>query len=354
MLTNQSPMTIADYCAAMDRTEIKSNEAYQRSNKVWPPAARSFLIESIILGFPLPKIFLFQHTDLHSKKTIKEIVDGQQRSKTIHDFFHNKLTISKKSEVEGAGGKKYDQLSDDLKGKFLSYQLSIDLFLSATPTEIRQAFRRLNSYTVPLNPEELRHAEYQGEFKWFIYNLTRDYEEALLRLKVFTEKQIIRMQDEKLFADCTYAYLHGWKTTKSKELESLYKLYDKEFDLATSIRPSLGNALDFVLELNEVHGSALMKPHIFHTLLIAIAHYLEPIASLSEIPETVGPRVPMVRDIVSTNLTTLAEGLEAEEGDKKFERFESFFKACADKTNTGDQRINRFVWLFNALKPELL
>ena len=98
MQTNQSPMAVADYCAAMDRLEIKSNDTYQRSSKVWPPAARSFLIESIILGFPLPKIFLFQNTDLTSKKTIKEIVDGQQRSKTIYDFFHNRLVISKTSE----------------------------------------------------------------------------------------------------------------------------------------------------------------------------------------------------------------------------------------------------------------
>src|SRR5438034_1088978 len=106
-------MTVADYCAAMDRKEISPNNEYQRSDKVWPPSARSFLVETILLGFPIPKIFLFQKTDLKSKKTIKEVVDGQQRSKTIHDFFHNKLVLSKRSEIESARGKTYDQLSDD-------------------------------------------------------------------------------------------------------------------------------------------------------------------------------------------------------------------------------------------------
>ncbi len=72
----QSPMTIADYCAAMTRREISTNSEYQRSDKVWPPAARSFLIETILQGYPIPKIFLFQITDLKSKKTVKEIVDG--------------------------------------------------------------------------------------------------------------------------------------------------------------------------------------------------------------------------------------------------------------------------------------
>lgn len=351
MQTNQSPMTVADYCAAMDRSEIRSNDTYQRSNKVWPPAARSFLIESIVLGFPLPKIFLFQHTDLLSKKTVKEIVDGQQRSKTIHDFFHNKLTISKTSEVETARGKRYDGLSDDLKGKFLSYQLSIDLFIAATPTEIRQAFRRLNSYTVPLNAEELRHAEYQGAFKWFVYELTRDREELLLKLGVFTEKQVIRMQDEKLFADCIYTILNGWKTTKAKELTSLYKTYDKEFDVAGNVGARLNEALDFLLGIEEIHGTDLMKPHVFHTLLIAVAHYLDPVPALEKVEATAGPRLPLVKDIYLTNLSALAESLESDQPDKKLEGFRT---ACAEATNTGDQRLRRFVWLFNALKPELM
>ena len=85
MFTVQSPMTVADYCAGLDRGELQVNQLYQRSDKVWPPAARSFLIETIILGYPLPKIFLFQKTDLKSKKTVKEIVDGQQRTRADQD-----------------------------------------------------------------------------------------------------------------------------------------------------------------------------------------------------------------------------------------------------------------------------
>ena len=64
--TVQSPLTVADYCAAVGRNEIQPNYDYQRSDAVWPPAARSFLIETILLGYPLPKMFLFQKTDLKS------------------------------------------------------------------------------------------------------------------------------------------------------------------------------------------------------------------------------------------------------------------------------------------------
>lgn len=351
MQTVQSPMTIADYCAAMNRNEIQSNDDYQRSNKVWPPAARSFLIESIILGFPLPKIFLFQKTDLVSKKTIKEIVDGQQRSKTIIDFFNNKIAISKKSEVEEARGKRYDQLSDELKGSFLSYQISIDLFLSASSHEIRQAFRRLNSYTVPLNPEELRHAEYQGTFKWFVYELTRDFEKALLALKVMGEKQMLRMQDEKLFAEIAFSFIHGIKTTKAKELTSLYKDFDKEFDRAAEIRERVERSMDLILGMPELAGTALMKPHIFHTLVVAISHLQDPLPSLADIEGIDVPQAQFDKEVAVSNLTALAEAVEAE---LPPEKFVSFVQACADKTNTGEQRKSRVKWLYRALLPEVI
>jgi len=75
--------TVADYCKDINNGDIVVNRDYQRSDKVWPPAARSYLIESILLGYPIPQLYLYPKTDLKSKKTIREIVDGQQRSQAI-------------------------------------------------------------------------------------------------------------------------------------------------------------------------------------------------------------------------------------------------------------------------------
>src|SRR2546425_1264912 len=144
-------LTISDYCNAMVRNEIVVNRNYQRSDQVWPPAAKSFLIETILLGFPIPKLSLYQVTDVKSKKTYKEIVDGQQRSQTILEFFQNSLSISRHSELDRAAGKVYRDLEDDDKQQFLDYPLSVDLLLAATEEEVRDTFRRINSYTIPLN-----------------------------------------------------------------------------------------------------------------------------------------------------------------------------------------------------------
>jgi hypothetical protein len=346
----QSPMTIADYCAAMDRGEIETNSEYQRSDKVWPPAARSFLVETILLGFPIPKIFLFQMLDLKSKKTVKEIVDGQQRSKTISDFFHNKLKISQSSELVGARARTYDQLAEELQGRFLNYQLSIDLFVSVSPSEIREAFRRLNSYTVPLNPEELRHAEYQGVFKWFIYHLTREFEEIFLSLGVMTQKNIIRMQDTKLLAECVHSLIHGIQTTKSKELNKLYSDYEKVFADQEAVDGRLKVAIQFIVELPEIHNGPLMAPHIFYALVLAVNQIKAPLDSLRPAFDAPHPFV-FNREVAITNLTELGAALEAEIPEQ---RFMPFVSACSSKTNVDTQRSSRVAWLGKALLPDLL
>src|SRR5690606_35419547 len=182
-------------CEQMSEGKIVVNREYQRSNRVWPTKARSYLIDTIIHGFPVPKLSLYQSTDLKTKKTLKEIVDGQQRSTTILDFLNNEFKISGKSPLSGSY---FSQLDDVAKTAFLDYQISLDIFVSATKEEIRQVFRRINSYTVPLNRQELRHARWQGDFKWFIVEMIEIYASLLKEIGTFTESQLSRMRDASL------------------------------------------------------------------------------------------------------------------------------------------------------------
>src|SRR5689334_15188596 len=105
MQVTPNNLTVADYCHAMQRNEIRVNHEYQRSDKVWPEAARSFLVETILLGYPIPKMFLYQVTDLKSRKTIKEIVDGQQRSQALVDYFAGAYRLSRSIDLEEAKGR---------------------------------------------------------------------------------------------------------------------------------------------------------------------------------------------------------------------------------------------------------
>src|SRR5690348_12000835 len=110
---------VADYCNALLRGEIRVNKQYQRSEKVWPDAARSYLIETILLGYPLPKFYLHQITDLRSRQTVKEIVDGQQRSMAILHYFQDEFRLSRTIETEDAAGRSYNELPEEFKRAFV-------------------------------------------------------------------------------------------------------------------------------------------------------------------------------------------------------------------------------------------
>jgi hypothetical protein len=338
-------MTVAEYCAAMHRNEITVNKNYQRSDQVWPDVARSFLIESILLGFPIPKIYLHSITDLKSRKTIKEIVDGQQRSRAIYDFFYDKFSLSRHLETEELKDLTYSELPDEWQSRFISYSISIDLFLAATPDEVVQVFRRMNSYTVPLNPEELRNAEYQGAFKWFIYEKSGKYAVALTDLGAFGAKGLVRMQDLKLYTEILHAVDHGITTTNKKALDSLYKAYDQEFPKNEEFAKCLDFAFDRITAMTFLKGSNIAKPHMLYSLALAL------IDSMHSIPNFESFELEIDFDSISLErrLLELSAALDLDEEQSENSPFQEFIAASRDRTNVKAQRETRVRWFIKAL-----
>lgn len=340
-------MTAADYCRAIERGEIVVNKDYQRSDKVWPLVARSFLIETVLLNFPIPKLALHQVTDLRSKKTVKAIVDGQQRTRAILDFYLGELRLSRGLELEEAAGRTYSELEDNLQSAFLDYALSFDLFVAATVDDVREVFRRMNLFTVPLNPEEQRHAVFQGRFKWFIHRVARQYDDAFSRIGLFSQKQLVRMADTKLLTEICHAYFYGITTTSKTKLDGLYKAKDKEeaFPEESELEERLTSALDQILEWEEIHDTALMRPHVFYALALATMHVRDPVSKLQELFSS-----PSLSDLheaeVVSNLTALAQALDdpTNAGD-----LAEFAEASSERTNVAEQRIKRFTWCCRAL-----
>jgi hypothetical protein len=338
--------TVADYCRMMKARQVTVNREYQRTNKVWPPSARSYLIDTILCGYPIPKITLFQSTDRETRTTVKEIVDGQQRSRAILDFFDDKLRIT--TSKSDFAGKTYDQLEANVQHSFLDYPLSIDLIVGAEPSDIRQMFRRMNSYTVPLNPEEQRHAIHQGPFKWFIAGLAEDYSDGLKQIGVFTEGNLSRMLDARLFTEIAVAVERGTVTYSRKHLDSIYESYDEEpFPHEQQLEENIANAIDRILGWEELHRTALMKTSTFYSLLLAVLHCQWPIDALQSDYAVENVEIA-ARDIVLDALSLLADAAASEpEGD-----FEAFASATQEGTNTATNRAIRFRCFCKALRGE--
>jgi len=349
MKTVATSMTVVEYCNSMERKEIVVNRDYQRSSTVWPPVARSFLIETILLDFPMPKLSLYQITDLRSRQTYKEIVDGQQRSGTIRDFFNDKLRLSGSLETEDVRGKTYSELSDEYKQRFIDYQISIDLFVATTPDEVREVFRRINSYTVPLNPEEQRHAVYQGAFKWFVHRLSKLFDESFLRIGLFNQRRLVRMADAKLLTEIAHAFLNGIKTTNKGMLNAFYRVKDKEFPEEAALEQRITFAFDQILDWTEIHNGPIMKHYQVYSLVLAITHLVSPIEHLNGIYESPGLKM-LDRDVAVMNLTALADAVESPE---QSIGFDDFINASSSRTNVGEQRAKRFVTFCRALLGEI-
>jgi hypothetical protein len=326
--------TVADYCEMYERKEVRVNRQYQRSDQVWPRAAQSFLIETILLNFPIPKLFLHQQTDLRTRRPVKEIVDGQQRTRAIVDYYNDEYRLTSNVSHEDAKGKRFSELPEELQNQYRDYGLHFDLFVGATDEDVREVFRRMNSFTVPLNPEEQRHAEFQGEFKWFMRNISTAYAEALRHAGVFTQKSLVRMQDQKLLTEITSAYFDGIKTTNKRTLDAVYRNHDKPEDFPNEeqaeLERRLRTALDELFGWHDLYDTPLMKPHQVYSLVLALMHMREPLTQLQGIYEGDDAQIAD-EDVVLVNLTRLAELLEEDEelaGDLR-----QFVRASSEQTN---------------------
>lgn len=345
--------TVAEYCEMYDRKDVRVNRQYQRSDEVWPRTAQSFLIETILLNFPIPKLFLHQHTDLRTSKTLRDIVDGQQRTKAVVDFFHNEYRLTKNVTTEEAVGRSFSELPDEMQRQFLDYGLNFDTFVGATDGEVREVFRRMNSFTVPLNFEEQRHALYQGEFKWFMNRLAAGYTEAFRTAGIFNQKSLVRMQDQKLLTEIVSAVLSGISTTNRRTLDNVYRDHDKPESFQESQQADLGRrlrrGLDTMFQWTDLHRTPLMRPHETYSLVLAIMHFQEPWETLSA--WYTGPLQMAPSDLILVNLSRLAEALER--GEEANPVLLAFVRASSERTNVISQRGARFKWFCEALADQL-
>ena len=101
---------------------------YQR-DFTWDEDRQSKLIESIILGLPIPFIFVAENRD-----SSWEIVDGSQRIRTIHSFVTNGLQLQNLKSITSLNGYTFKELDKSRQGKILSTALRI-IVLSEEKTD---------------------------------------------------------------------------------------------------------------------------------------------------------------------------------------------------------------------------
>ena len=349
---NTITWTVAEYCSAFNRKEVLVDRRYQRNSKVWPKRAQSYLIETILKGFPIPKLALHQTTDLKSKKTLKYIIDGQQRTNAIVEFFNDDLRLSQSLDLHEARGKRFAGLDAELKQAFLSYPVQLDMFEATREEAVREYFRRINSFTAPLNSEEKRNAQYQGNMKWFMIHLAEQYSDSMVLLETLTEKQVVRMADQKLLAEIVHALLEGVQTTDARKLNVMYRSYEKsDVPSQSEMEESIKRAFDWVFGWHRIQETGIVKKgYNLYSLLLAIIAIEGKWRTLEGI---VGGIEGKIEAGSEDRLLELADALMQDEEDEGAESdFVDFVRAARSKTNTREQRETRIRAIAEALTGE--
>ena len=152
-----------------ERDTIDMSPAYQREGKLWSTRDKAFLIDSILNGYDIPKIYLadFRYVNTLPNKHRKQfaVIDGRQRLEALFAFFDDDLKLNsdfvwlddRRLEL---GGKTYKQLRESfpsVASRFDNYNLSVVGVVTDDAARINELFVRLNRGK-PLTGAEIRNA----------------------------------------------------------------------------------------------------------------------------------------------------------------------------------------------------
>ena len=136
---------------------------YQRAF-VWADERQSRFLESVILGLPIPFMFMADTED-----GTLEVVDGAQRLNTLSVFMKDKLRLSKLGELSTLTGLVYSELPPSQQRKFKNRTIRMIVLSDKTTADAKfSVFERINTGSDALKHSEVRKGAYSGPFYSFV------------------------------------------------------------------------------------------------------------------------------------------------------------------------------------------
>jgi hypothetical protein len=166
---SEEPFSVFEYLRQLNKGKINIYPDFQR-NKVWKVEQQSCFIESILLNFPLPPIYLNE-----TKEATYIVIDGLQRSTTLAEFYMNKFSLCELKALPQYNSKFFKDLPDILQSKFENKKLNIFVLKPSTPmVVIYDLFNRINTGGTQLNRQEVRNCIFMGKSTELLKNLAAE------------------------------------------------------------------------------------------------------------------------------------------------------------------------------------
>ncbi len=233
------------------REFIDTSPDYQRPY-VWGTSQKQLLIDTILRGYDIPKLYLRVIDDNNF-----EVIDGQQRIRTIWDFYDDKFAISQNAEPvndKKIAGLRYSQL--DFKTKLIldKYNLDFALVSNCSEDEIREMFLRLQNGTT-LKAQEIRNA-IPGKMRDFVKTVSSH---EFFKKVVFEDKRF--SHDHVAAQMCLLAINGGLCNVKDKDLNNMY-YNNKDFNDQSSVAKKVTSTLNYLNMMYDGQSPVLKRYNV--------------------------------------------------------------------------------------------
>jgi Protein of unknown function DUF262 len=284
-------LSFRELISRYDENELVKPELQR--HYVWDKTEASRFIDSVLLGLPVPSIFLAKTKD---EKLL--IIDGYQRIMTVRDYvkgiFSKDNSIFKLSKVdkihERWRGKAFIELSEDEQRKIRNTTIHAIIFMQQHPvngdTSLYQVFERINSSGRTLLPQEIRNCVYQGPINSLLLELnTNKYWRALWGTETPDERMrdlehILRffaLSDEKIISSdksptriSLKKYLNQYMDSVNKP-ELIFSLKTRFESTIKFIHANFGNhAFNNLSQTEEGKLVPNFSPTLFDSVMISI------------------------------------------------------------------------------------
>ncbi len=173
--SNSSSVSIKTLCDEIDQGKagnggIKLKPFYQREYK-FTKKDESFLIESLLMGIPIPTIYLASDTEVYPP--VSNVIDGQHRLRAIHRFVNGDFQLTGLEKMSELNGSYFEDLDPAFKNK-LMIQTSLNLnyiHVQNDPSLELEIFLRYNRGTNPMSKQEIRHVLFGSKFNDWVIEL---------------------------------------------------------------------------------------------------------------------------------------------------------------------------------------
>ena len=276
VFTEKKDFPLSTLKEMVDDGDIIPNPEYQR-DYVYTDKQASKLVESVLMGIPIPTIYLCVEED-----NTYSVIDGQQRITSLVRYLKNDFALNGLQELNELNGKCYKDLSKDIQKKLKSSSLSTITLLKQSTALKYEIFARLNQGAVKLNPQELRNCIYRGTFNKMLDDIAetnphlnylfhddnnrKSYQERILRF--FALRNYQDYQSSMLKTMNSYMELH--RNDEEDEIKAAKDRFNNTIDIITQV---LGNKAFMAFDRNKNTILEKFSGSVYDSIIIPFSFF---------------------------------------------------------------------------------